>query len=110
MNLPSSVSKHLRGLRHVGVVTDDSESLVRRLQALFGLREEDIVRVPAPGEPAESRFAFFTIGGVPYEVIEPVSAAMRAQLLNSNRVQRAQTQRHNHPAVFDGASFRFLIR
>lgn len=85
MNLPAGVSQHLRGMRHVGVVTDDSASLIRRLQEVFGLRESDIVRVPAAGEAAESRFAFFSIGGVPYEIIEPVSDAMRAMLLGSNR-------------------------
>lgn len=85
MTLPPGVSQHLRGLRHVGVVTDDSAALIARLQAVFGLREADIVRVPAAGEPAESRFAFFSIGGVPYEIIEPVSAAMRTLLTGSNR-------------------------
>ncbi len=85
MTLPTSVSSHLRGLRHVGVVTDDSETLIARLQAVFGIADQEILRVPAPGTAADTRFAFFSIGGVPYEVIEPVSPQFRALLLNTNR-------------------------
>jgi len=85
MTVPPSVSTHLRGLRHIGVVTDDSDALIARLQTLFGLADQDILRVPAQGEPADTRFAFFSIGGVPYEVIEPVSPQFRALLLNTNR-------------------------
>ena len=82
--LPSKVSQHLRGLRHVGVVTEDSEAFVARMQALFGIAEADILRVPARGEPAETRFVFLSIGGVPLEVIEPVSQHFRDILLKSN--------------------------
>ena len=81
MSLPSSVAQHLRGVRHVGVVTEDSEKLVGRMKQVFGLKEEDIQRVPPPGTPAETRFVFFSIGGLPYEIIEPVSARFRAILL-----------------------------
>ncbi len=79
--LSGGMQAHLRGLRHIGLVTRDGEALIKRMQALFGLREEDILRVPAAGEPAETRFAFFSIGGTPYEVIEPVAARYRALLL-----------------------------
>lgn len=85
MNLPDSVSRHLRGLRHAGIVTSDREALVQRLQQIFGIAEADILRVPAPGTEAESRFAFFSIGGLPLEVIEPVSPRMREILLRSNQ-------------------------
>ena len=79
--LPSGVQQHLLGMRHIGIVSDNAEALITRFKALFGLREEDILRVPQPGQDSDSRFAFFTIGGVPYEVIEPVSAGLKAQLL-----------------------------
>lgn len=83
MSLPANVSQHLRGLRHVGVVTADSEAMVQRFKELFGLAEADILRVPAPGEAAETRFVFLTVGGVPYEIIEPVSQKYRELLLKS---------------------------
>lgn len=81
--LPGGVSQHLRGLRHVGIVTDDSAALTQRLQSLFGVAEADILRVPAdPTEAADTRFVFFSIGGVPLEVIEPVSEHFRRVLLS----------------------------
>jgi methylmalonyl-CoA/ethylmalonyl-CoA epimerase len=82
----STVARHLRGLRHVGVVTEDSEALVARLKALFGLDEAAIVRVPPPGAPAETRFVFLSIGGTPYEIIEPVSQRFRDLLLGGKGV------------------------
>lgn len=85
MNLPASVSPHLRGLRHVGVVTDNLDAMLARLQALFGIPDADIFRVPAAGEPAETRFAFLSIGGQAFELIEPVSPRFHALLLNTNR-------------------------
>lgn len=85
MSLPGSVSKHLRGLRHVGVVTADADALVGRLQAIFGLADSDITWVPEAGIEADTRFAFFEIGGSPYEVIEPVTERFRDVLLGSNQ-------------------------
>lgn len=80
--LPNGVSRHLLGLRHVGIVTPDSEALIARLQHIFGLIDGDILRVPDADQPADTRFAFFSIGGTPYEVIEPVSEYFRALLLD----------------------------
>lgn len=83
--LPDSVRPFLRGLRHVGVVSTDSEALIARMQALFGVADDEIVRIPPPGAPAETRFAFLSIGGLPLEIIEPVSARFRALLLASGQ-------------------------
>ena len=80
--LPAGVSQHLLGLRHVGIVTEDAAALISRLQTIFGLADGEILRVPGADEPAHTRFAFFSIGGVPYEVIEPVSAHFRRLLLD----------------------------
>jgi methylmalonyl-CoA/ethylmalonyl-CoA epimerase len=74
------VADYLRGLRHVGIVTENLEHTVSRLQAIFGLADGDILRIP--GE--ETHFAFFSIGGTPYEVIEPVSEHFRDVLLATN--------------------------
>lgn len=80
MSVPAGVRRHLLGPRHVGLVTTDLEALLARLQAVFGLREDEIQRIAAP----ETRFAFFTIGGQPYEAIEPVSQRFRDLLLAGN--------------------------
>jgi catechol 2,3-dioxygenase-like lactoylglutathione lyase family enzyme len=83
--LPASVRPHLRGLRHVGVVTDDREALIVRLQALFGVADDEIVRVPEADTASDTRFAFFSIAGLPFEVIEPVSPSFRTLLFASGR-------------------------
>lgn len=86
MSLPGGVSRYLRGLRHVGIVTGDSAALVARMQAIFGIADDEILRVPPPDQPADTRFAFFSIGGAPVEVIEPVSEYFRALLLGHRGV------------------------
>ncbi len=80
-----SVSDYLLGLRHVGIVTEDLEGMVARLQAVFGIADGEVLRAPEPGQPADTRFAFFSIGGTPYEVIEPVSQHFRDILLKTNQ-------------------------
>ena len=89
MSLPASVRPYLRGLRHVGVVTDDLGGFLARMQALFGVADDEIVRVPAPHTPdwdaAETRFAFLPLGRQMLEVIEPVSERFRALLAKTNR-------------------------
>ncbi|MGJ8669272.1 MAG: VOC family protein [Oceanococcus sp.] len=81
--LPDSLAPLLLGLRHIGVVTEDREASLQRLKSLFGLHDEDITRIPTGNEPADTRFAFFSLGGVPYELIEPVSDEFREILLKS---------------------------
>jgi catechol 2,3-dioxygenase-like lactoylglutathione lyase family enzyme len=81
----AAVSDYLLGLRHVGVVTENLRETVCRLQEVFGIADGEITILPAGDEPAETRFAFFSIGGTPYEVIEPVSDYFREILLASNQ-------------------------
>jgi catechol 2,3-dioxygenase-like lactoylglutathione lyase family enzyme len=78
------VSDYLVGLRHVGILTEDLSATVSRLQSLFGIADGEVLLVPAPGEVAETRFAFLTIGGTPFEVIEPVAERYRELLLRTN--------------------------
>ncbi len=82
-NPSAGVSSYLKGLRHVGVVTPDLAALVERMQTIFGLSDDDILRIPADNSPCDTRFAFFSIGDTPYEVIEPVSETFRHLLLGS---------------------------
>ena len=79
--LPEGVRRHLLRPRHVGVVTEDLDALLARFGELFGLRPDEVQRVDGP----DTNFAFFTIGGLPYEVIQPVSPRFRKMLLASNR-------------------------
>ncbi len=78
------VSDYILSLRHVGILTEDLDATVQRLQTVFGVADEAVSYVPEPGQDAETRFAFFSIGGTPYEVIEPVSEHFREILLKTN--------------------------
>lgn len=80
-SLPGGVARFIKGPRHVGLVTDDLEALLARFKAIFGLREEDIQRMPAP----DTHFAFFTVGGQACEAIQPVSPRFRELLGRTNR-------------------------
>jgi catechol 2,3-dioxygenase-like lactoylglutathione lyase family enzyme len=76
----TEVSEFILGLRHVGIVTEDIDGMVARLQELFGVADGEIDRI----DSEETRFAFFTIGGTPYEVIQPVSEHFQDILLATN--------------------------
>jgi methylmalonyl-CoA/ethylmalonyl-CoA epimerase len=76
----TDVSSFIIGLRHVGIVTTDMDAMVSRLQDIFGLADEAVVTI----DSEETRFAFFSIGGTPYEVIEPVSDYFKQVLLATN--------------------------
>ncbi len=76
-----AINDYIIGLRHVGIVTENLDEMVDRLQAIFGLADTAVERVESP----ETRFAFFSIGGTPYEVIEPVSDNFKEILLKTNQ-------------------------
>ncbi|MEH6549363.1 MAG: VOC family protein [Pseudomonadales bacterium] len=80
----NEVSDLIIGLRHVGIVSQNLPETVARLQQIFGVADDEVEIIPAQGEPAETRFAFFSIGGTPYEVIEPVSDYFKGILLKTN--------------------------
>jgi catechol 2,3-dioxygenase-like lactoylglutathione lyase family enzyme len=71
---------YLLGLSHVGVVTEDLAAQVARLQEIFGIDDGDIEYLETPS----AKFAFFAIGGSPYEVIEPVSEVTKSRLRRTN--------------------------
>ena len=80
MNRDTGPADYLLGLSHVGVVTEDLAAQVARLQDVFGVADEDIEYLETPS----AKFAFFSVGGSPYEVIEPLSALTRSRLLRTN--------------------------
>ncbi|MFK7829324.1 MAG: VOC family protein [Congregibacter sp.] len=71
---------YILGLSHVGIVTEDLDAHVARLGAIFAVPVGEVTRV----ENSNARFAFFSVGGTPYEVIEPVSDKSRSTLLKTN--------------------------
>lgn len=70
---------YLLGLSHVGIITEDLEAYLKRLDAIFSLPEHAVSRM----QNQNARFAFYTLGGTPYEVIEPITEQSRLTLLSS---------------------------
>ena len=80
--MSAGLAAHVVGLRHVGMIVEDRAATVDRLVELVGLAAEDVVLVPPePDSDVATRFAFLTMPGFVLEVVEPVSADFRRQLL-----------------------------
>ncbi len=69
------------GVAHVGFVVHSLDEAVANAVRVYGLTPEEISLVPAPGEEALTRFAFFRVGDLEFELIEPCSDAFREVLL-----------------------------
>ncbi len=64
----------ITGVRHIGVYVDDMDSAIATYARLFDHEPETLYQVPAADEPApDSRFAFIPVGGIEFELIEPIS-------------------------------------
>ncbi|MEM1113610.1 MAG: VOC family protein [Pseudomonadota bacterium] len=79
-SLSTVLSDYIVGVAHVGFVVADLEAAVSQALALYGLDVGAVEYQPAPGEPADTRFAFFEVAGQGFEYIEPVSDAFRTLL------------------------------
>jgi catechol 2,3-dioxygenase-like lactoylglutathione lyase family enzyme len=66
---------------HVGFVVPDLTAAVADACAVYGLAPSEIRYEPPPGVEAPTRFAFFTVGGLEFEYIEPVAESFRQLLL-----------------------------
>lgn len=66
---------------HIGFVVPDLAQALEKACRLYGLADEDISYLPLPGEDALTRFAFFSVGGLSFEYIQPCSEHFKALLL-----------------------------
>jgi len=71
---------HILGPAHVGFVVPSLDAAVANAVRVYGLREDEVSYQPAAGVPAQTRFAFFRVGGLEFELIEPCSDHFRALL------------------------------
>jgi methylmalonyl-CoA/ethylmalonyl-CoA epimerase len=60
-------------VRHLGVVVEDVEKSVALYKHLFDVDDRDIRILPESGTDVESRFAFIPLGGIDFELIQPIS-------------------------------------
>ncbi len=73
---------NILGVAHVGFVVPDLESAVEEARRVYGLAASAVRYVPETGEEAPTRFAFFTVGDLEFELIEPRSPEFRQKLLS----------------------------
>jgi methylmalonyl-CoA/ethylmalonyl-CoA epimerase len=64
---------HIIGPAHVGFVVRSLDEAVANAARVYGLEEGDVSYQPGPGEETGARFAFFNVGGLEFEFIEPRS-------------------------------------
>ena len=80
--MSAGLGAHVVGLRHVGMIVENRAATVARLVDLVGLAPEDVTLIPSESDTdVLTRFAFLAMPGFVLEVIEPVSAEFRRQLL-----------------------------
>lgn len=73
---------YILGVAHTGFVVPDLEVAIDGFRRLYGLNEQDIRYEPAEMVDPPTRFAFFTIGGLEFELIEPCSDYFKDILLS----------------------------
>lgn len=71
---------HILGPAHVGFVVPCVEEAVANAVRVYGVREDEVSYQPPVGVPAQTRFAFFRVGGLEFELIEPCSEHFREVL------------------------------
>ncbi|MEP5568849.1 MAG: VOC family protein [Halioglobus sp.] len=77
------LSDYIIAPAHVGFVVEDLESAVELARQLYGIDEDSIRYEPTPGVEAPTRFAFFTVGGLTFEYIQPCDDHYRELLFAS---------------------------
>ena len=62
---------YILGPAHVGFVVNDLAAAMEQAMQLYGLTEADISYQPEAQQDAQTRFAFFSVGGLQFEYIQP---------------------------------------
>ncbi|MEH6580339.1 MAG: VOC family protein [Halioglobus sp.] len=76
------LADYIEAIAHIGFVVPDLKVAVAEARRLYGLTESDIRYLPESGEDALTRFAFFSVGELEFEFIEPCSKEFRETLLS----------------------------
>lgn len=80
-NISKVLRDHLLGLQHIGHVVADLNAAVAEFLRVYGVDPDTVRWEPPPGVETDSRFAFVSVAGCEFELIEPVSEKMRKTLL-----------------------------
>ncbi len=74
-----------RSFRHVGYIVEDLQASMAKFQVLFDLADDAIRIIPPYGETADTRFAFFAVDDLEFELIEPISDYFKEILFASGK-------------------------
>ena len=70
-------------VRHIGVYVEDMDTSLTTLANLFDHDPATLFQMPPAGEPApDSRFAFIPVGGMDFELIQPISDTFKKLVSN----------------------------
>jgi 4-hydroxyphenylpyruvate dioxygenase-like putative hemolysin len=70
-------------VRHIGVYVDNMDSSLSTLARIFDHNPDTLFQVPPAGEPApDSRFVFIPVGGMDFELIQPISDKFKQMVSN----------------------------
>ena len=68
------------GLAHVGHIVEDMDAALANFKRVYGVSDDDIRIPPDPPGELQTKFAFVTVQGVEFELIEPVSTFFKKLL------------------------------
>jgi len=74
-----------RTFRHVGYIVENLNESIAVFKQLFDLTDDDIRIEPPFDISSETRFAFFEVDGLSFELIEPISDYFKDVLFKSGK-------------------------
>lgn len=79
-DLKGVLAQWIIGPAHIGYVVPDLEAAIEDARALYGFDADAVRYEPPAGVETPTRFAFFTMGGLQFEYIQPVDEQFKQQL------------------------------
>lgn len=80
-DLQGVLKDHILGVAHVGFVVASIDQGIANAVTVYGIAPQDVRYEPPPGVAAPTRFAFFRVGDLEFELIEPLVEPFRQMLL-----------------------------
>lgn len=81
MSIQKTLEDYIIGLQHVGHIVEDIDKAIDGFVKLYGVDAEGIRRVPElRDDEVPTLFAFVSIAGTEFELIQPVSESSREEL------------------------------
>ncbi|MEI6128203.1 MAG: VOC family protein [Pseudomonadota bacterium] len=78
-----SIRDLITNVRHLGVIVEDVKASVALYKKIYDIDDKDIKIVPPYEDTeAESRFAFLPLGGMEFELIQPIADSFKNRIGN----------------------------